>query len=238
MTRIARRGTDEEDDRWFSENAVSQLKVAQEEVAWLLDRGYDIDPVMNFIGGHYQFSQRQRIALKRATASKADFEKRKASLLDYSEAKDKVIYIDGFNLIINLEVALSGGILIIGNDCAMRDLAGLRGTYSVIDKTEKAIDLIGKEFKELKVSSAKFFLDAPVSNSGRLKSRILEHGSAWEFDIEVELVPNADPILWEMEGVVTSDSEILNNCASWFNMSRKIVFDYIKDARIVNLSGT
>jgi hypothetical protein len=238
MTRIARRGIDEEDNRWFSENAVSKMKIAQEEVAWLLDRGYDIDPVMNFIGGHYQFSQRQRIALKRATGSKIDCEKRKASLLHYSEAKDKAIYIDGFNLIINLEVALSGGILIIGNDGTMRDLAGLRGTYSIIDKTEKAIELIGEEFKELNVAYAKFFLDAPVSNSGRLKSRILEHAEGWDFDVEVELVPNADPILWEMERVVTSDSEILNNCVSWFNMSRKIVFDYIKDARIVNLSRT
>jgi hypothetical protein len=38
-----------------------------------------------------------------------------------------------------------------------------------------------------------------------------------------------------MERVVTGDSIILNECKSWFNLSRKIVDDYIKDAWIVNL---
>jgi hypothetical protein len=235
--RSARRGVDVEDDKWFSKKAVLILRKAQEEVEWLLNRGYKIGSVIELIGGHYQLSARQRTALLRAASSSLQVEKRKLKLLPYSAAKDGGINIDGFNLIITLEVALSGGVLILGNDGTIRDLAGLRGTYRVIDKTDKALNLICRLLSELNVPYVKIFLDAPVSNSGRLKTRIYEHSLKWRLPVEVELVPNADPVLSKLERVVTSDSIILDTCKSWFNLSRKLVDDYIKDARIINLEG-
>ena len=59
------------------------------------------------------------------------------------------VHIDGFNTIITLEVALSNSLIIKSMDETIRDLAGLRGTYSVIEKTEVAIKLIleGLEFQ-------------------------------------------------------------------------------------------
>lgn len=235
--RIAKRGVDPQDDRWFSKEAVLKLQKAQEEVEWLLNRNYKINGIMDLVGGNYQFSSRQRQALKRSTSTKGEYKMRKLHMLPYSAAKDGIIYIDGFNLIITIEVALSGGVLLLGNDGVVRDIAGLQGSYRLIDKTDEALELIGKCFGELKVPQAKFFLDAPVSNSGRLRERILKHSLGWEFFTEVELVPNVDPILWELERTVTGDSVILDNCPSWFNMSRKIIEDYIKDANLVDLSG-
>lgn len=235
--RIAKRGFDPQDDRWFSKEAVLKLQKAQEEVEWLLNRGYKIDSIIDLVGGSYQFSARQRQALKRSTSARHECEKRKQRSLPNSSAKDGTIYIDGFNLIITLEVALSGGVLILGNDGVVRDIAGLRGSYRLIDKTDKALELIRKSFGELKVPHAKFFLDAPVSNSGRLREKILKHSLNWNFSTEVELVPNADPILWKLERTVTGDSVILDNCPSWFNMSRKIIEDHIGEANLVDLSG-
>lgn len=145
--------------------------------------------------------------------------------------------IDGLNLIITLEVALSNSILILGNDGCIRDLAGLRGTYKLIDKTQKALQLIGKALNELEVPYCKFFLDSPVSNSGRLKSAILKHAEVWGIPVEVELVPNPDSILSNLGNVVTSDSVILDSCISWVNLSKMIIEEYVKDARIIDLSG-
>lgn len=234
--KVVKRGFVEEDTRWFSAEAIPKLQKAQEELEWLLNRGYKTDAVIGLIGDRYQFSIRQRNALQRATAPRDIREKRKNKVIPYASINDKSIYIDGFNLIITLEVALSGGVLIVANDGTIRDIAGLRGTYSVIDKTDKALELIGLVFQELKIQSAKFFLDSPVSNSGRLKGRILEHAVHWDTKIEVELVPNADHILIDMERVVTSDSIILDKCISWLNLSRIIVEKYIEGANIVNLS--
>jgi hypothetical protein len=232
--KTTRRGFDAEDYRWFSKDSIEKLKIAQQEVGWLLDRGYKMSSIIDLVGGHYQFSARQRTALKRATSSKLQYEKRKSAMLSLDSYKDGCVYIDGFNLIITLEVALSESLLIRGSDGVLRDLAGLRGTYRIIDKTDEALKLIGKIFNKLEVPEVKFFLDAPVSNSGRLKSKILEHSDEWNIPVEVELVPNADPILSKMERVVTGDSIILDECQSWFNLSSEIIEEYIDNAWIVN----
>ncbi|HWQ72008.1 MAG TPA: DUF434 domain-containing protein [Desulfitobacteriaceae bacterium] len=228
-----RRGFDAEDSKWFSEKALEQMRIAQQEVQWLLDRGYKVGPVINFVGGHYQLSSRQRIALQRATSSNFQYDKRNAAQLPMEAAKDGRLNIDGLNLIITLEVALSGSILILGRDGVLRDLAGLRGSYRIIKHTEKAIELIGKSLKQFSVPAVKFFLDAPVSNSGKLRNMIFEHSNNWNLPVEVELAPNVDSVLSKIERIVTGDSVILDHCQSWFNLARVIVDNYIKDAWII-----
>jgi hypothetical protein len=238
MTAIVRRGFNEHDPLFFSkEEAVQMLKVAQEEIEWLIGRTYRIDSALEFVSNHYQFSSRQRIALLRATATELQVQNRKSKLLPITSMKDSGIYIDGFNLIINLEVALSSSVSILGRDGVIRDLAGLRGTYRLIDKTDKALELIGLTFKELQVPSVKFLLDAPVSNSGRLRNRILEHARAWNIPAEVELVPNPDSILSRLGRVITGDSVILDECISWFNLLRFIIEDKVKEALVIDLES-
>jgi len=232
-----RRGFDPGDRNDFSGESLRRLSDAQEEIQWLLGRGYRIGPAVDFIGSHYQLSSRQRTALQRACSSKAQRKRRLSRLLPAEAASEGCLHIDGFNLVITLEVALSGSLVILGSDGVLRDLAGLRGTYFLIDQTEKALSLIGRTFRELRVPEAVFYLDSPVSNSGRLKSRILEHSAGWNMPVAVELVPNSDVVLSKMERVVSGDSIILDQCSSWFNLSRKIVADHIKDAWIVDLEA-
>lgn len=233
--KTVKRGFDPEDIRNFSPENIKKLTIAQEEVQWLLDRGYKIKPIIELVGNHNQFSLRARTALQIATSSTDECEKRKFTMLSLDHAKEGCLFIDGFNLIITLEVALSGSPVLLGKDGVLRDLAGLRGTYKLIDKTDIALELIGKTLKELSVPNVKFYLDSPVSNSGRLKSRIIECSESWGIPVDVELIPNVDTELSHMEMVVTGDSIILDECKSWLNLSRKIVDDYIQDAWIVDL---
>jgi hypothetical protein len=234
-SKIVKRGFDPNDLNIFSKENIIKLKIAQEEIQWLLDRGYKIKQTVEFVGNHYLLSARARTALQRTTAVAADYEKRKSTEFPFEYAKDGCLFIDGFNLIITLEVALSGSPVLLGRDGVLRDLAGLRGTYKLIDKTDIALELIGKTLKKLAVPKVKFYLDSPVSNSGRLKNRIIEHSESWELPVEVELITNVDYVLSGMERIVTSDSVILDKCKSWFNLSRKIIDNYIKDAWIIDL---
>ena len=43
-------------------------------------------------------------------------------------------------------------------DGTIRDLAGLRGTYKLIDKTDRAINLIGEYLQKLKLRKLCFIL--------------------------------------------------------------------------------
>jgi hypothetical protein len=234
-SKIVKRGFDPDDIKNFSTENINKIKIAQKEVQWLLDRGYKLKPIIELVGNHNQFSFRARTALQRTTSSTVECEKRKSKMLSFEHAKEGCLFIDGFNLIITLEVALSGSPVLLGKDGVLRDLAGLRGTYKLIDKTDIALELIGKTLKDLSVPNVKFYLDSPVSNSGRLKSKIFECSESWGIPVDVELIPNVDVQLSHMERVITGDSIILDECKNWFNLSRKIVDDYIKDAWIVDM---
>ena len=233
-SKTTRRGSDPDDVKWFTGKGLSKLKAAQEEIQWQLDRGYKPEGVVEFVGNHHQLSSRQRIALKRTSFSTFQYVQRKRKLLPFEAAKEGCLNIDGFNLIITLGVALSGSLLLLGKDDVLRDLAGLRGSYNLIGFTGKALELIGKTLVELSVPKVKFFLDAPISNSGRLRERILEHAQIWKIPVQVELVNNPDVVLSKMERVVTGDSVILDACPSWLNLSKKIVGDHIKDAWVLS----
>jgi hypothetical protein len=234
-TKNVKRGFDPDDTKIFSKESIAELKIAQEEIQWLLDRGYKMKQIIEFIGNHYLLSVRARTALQRTTSSTSDYEKRRATMLPFECAKDGCLNIDGFNIIITLEVAISGSPILLGKDGVYRDLAGLRGTYRIIDKTDTAISLIGKTLQELSVPMVKFYLDSPVSNSGRLKTKILEYSEQWGMPVEVDLIPNVDAVLAGKERVVTGDSIILDECKSWFNLSRKIIEDHIQDAWVIDL---
>ncbi|MDD4089735.1 MAG: DUF434 domain-containing protein [Tissierellia bacterium] len=234
-TKNVKRGFDPDDAKIFSNESIEELKIAQEEIQWLLDRGYKIKQIIEFTGNHYLLSARARTALQRTTSSTADYEKRRSTMLPFECAKDGCLNIDGFNIIITLEVAMSGSPILLGRDGVFRDLAGLRGTYRIIDKTDTALALIGKTLQELHVPMVKFYLDSPVSNSGRLKTKILECLVHQGMPVEVELIPNVDSVLAGKERIVSGDSIILDECKSWFNLSRKIIEDHIQEAWVIDL---
>jgi hypothetical protein len=81
-------------------------------------------------------------------------------------------------------------------------------------------------------------LDQPVSNSGRLKTVILEMARSKEWNMEVELVFSPDHVLSRTEHVVaSSDGIILDHCTAWLNLAREIVVRRIAVAHILDLSG-
>ena len=121
-------------------------------------------------------------------------------------------------------------------DETIRDLAGLRGTYSVIEKTEVAIKLIGEFLLEHKIKKAIFYLDKPVSNSGRLKMKILEILEGLEFQIEVWNIDNVDSVLKSKENVVSSDAIIIDNCISWINLNMHIIKDKIANDNCIDFN--
>ena len=231
------RGKEDKDERFFSSEETKRLKYAQEEVVWLLNRNYPISNIIDFVGGRHQFSSRQRMALRRASYSSKDLQIRREKEISIYDLEDKTLNIDTFNFIISLEVALSKGLLINCMEGSIRDLAGLRGTYRLIDKTYMALDILGDVFKKLKIKGVNFYIDAPVSNSGKLKTAIYEISGKWNIDVNVEIVSNPDVILEKSNYVVSSDSIILDKCDGWINLVRYIIDNKIGDYWIVDLGG-
>ena len=229
-----RRGFEPKDAREFGPEAIQKLNSAAQELVYLLDRDYELKSASTFIGNHYLLSERQRLALARITSSHAALEHRRRKQL--RTAPDSLV-LDGFNTIITLEVALSGSLLLAGMDGTIRDLAGLRGTYRIVDKTVQAVKLLLDRLEALGVQRASFLFDQPVSNSGRLRSLLLDHASGRQIQVEAELQPNVDALLSRMSNVVSSDAIILDHCQSWFNLNAGLITDSVPQAWIFRLPG-
>lgn len=212
----AKRGYVPEDDRNFSEDAVKDMRSASRHICYLINEGYDLKPASTFVGNHYMFSERQRLALMRSVATKEQLEVRKAK--EKSSISEEEVWIDGFNTIITLEVMLSDSILFFCQDGTIRDLAALRGTYRIIPETEKAVSILLGMLAAMGVNDIHILLDEPVSNSGRLKSLIAEIAESYKVPLDIQILKAVDKELWEKENVITSDSIILDHCRSWFNL--------------------
>lgn len=228
MTATIKRGSAPEDEKEFGSQAIPVLHKAADNLLYLINQGYKLKGASVFVGNHYLLSERQRLALVRAVSSREQIENREQKRIKDNFA-DSTLYLDGFNSIITLEVALSQSLLLKCMDGTIRDLAALRGTYRLIDKTKTAITLIGMKLERYQIKQAVFYLDSPVSNSGRLKECILKTLEPFSFQVQVNNIHNVDSVLQELDHVVTADAIILDHCKSWVNLIADIMEENMPD---------
>ena len=235
MSTTVKRGYSPNDQEEFNSKSIDKLLKAGRDLQYLLNQGYNIKGASTFIGNHYLLSERQRLALVRTVSSNESIKMREAKEIKIIP-QGSVVNIDGFNTIITLEVALSDSLLLKSMDGTIRDLAALRGTYRLIDKTDTAITLIGSILEKNKIDKAVFYLDAPVSNSGRLKQRITDLLNLFTFEVQVEVINNVDAVLEKLDNVITSDAIILDKCVSWINLNAKIIGEIYKSYPYIDFS--
>lgn len=234
MSRVVKRGFVPKDKIEFGVKYIEILNQAAQDLYYMVNRGYALKSASTFVGNHFMLSERQRLALYRTVTSKERLDIRKKKELSETNLA-KQLYIDGFNTIITLEVALSGSLLIKGSDGCIRDLAGLRGNYRIVNKTVQAVSLMLQILDELGIEDIVIFLDQPVSNSGRLKALIYEISEDYHVGVNIEVIPDVDRNLKTLEGVITSDAIILDKCKSWFNLNSRIIKQYIPNSWILEL---
>jgi hypothetical protein len=93
-----------------------------------------------------------------------------------------------------------------------------------MQETTTALEAIGACLGRFEVTRVEFFLDAVVSNSGRLASRIRALAAAHGWPWQAQLVPSPDPILQRSPDIVaTSDSAILDRAGRWIDLATMVV---------------
>jgi hypothetical protein len=230
------RGAHPADAQLFSTDQLPKLRQAIAELSWLLSRGYKMTSSLKLVGDRHGLRERQRLAVSRSACSDKDRQRRTDHRIPVEQLRDQAVIVDGFNLIITLEAALSKGPLLIGVDLCIRDLSSVHGSYRAVDETERAIIMVGKALQDLGASSVMWLLDRPVSNSGRLASRIaelaLQHARPWQ----VETAFNPDSRIISSHGVaITSDALILDRVERWADLKSHLLKE-IPDAWLIDLS--
>jgi hypothetical protein len=233
------RGAHPADHELFKTDQLAKLRLAVAELSWLLSRDYKMTSSLKLVGDRHALRERQRLAVSRSACSDQNRQRRHNHRVPFEQLRNGPVIIDGFNLIITIEAALSGGPLLIGADQCIRDLSSVHGSYRTVQETERAILIIGQALETLGTSSALWLLDRPVSNSGRLATRINELARQHKWPWTVEVVLNPDSILTSATAVaITSDSAILDGVQRWVDLKSYVLKQQIAGAWMIDLSET
>jgi len=231
------RGPHPEDRQLFDAAAYPRLLAAFADLCWLLDRGYAMASSLKLVGDRYELSARQRLALERSACTAEAVTSRQSRLCSPQELSGGAVHLDGYNVLTTIEAALAGGVLLGGRDGTIRDMASMHGSYRKVAETQRAIELVGDTLAQFGVSQALWYLDKPVSNSGRLAQLLRQMASERQWEWVVEIVPSPDHELLESPvPVVTADHVILDHCRSWVNLARWIVEHSIPHAWILDFA--
>jgi hypothetical protein len=230
------RGAHPDDRTLFSPESLDCLRAATADLSWLLTRGYAQPSALKIVGDRHGLTSRQRLAVLRCSCSDESLSRRRCTELNIASCAGQRLAVDGYNLLITIESALAGGLLLVGRDGACRDLASLHGSYRKVEETRPALQLIidwlcGRGFREVA-----WYLDRPVSNSGRLKQELGGLLTGRDCRWTIEVVDSPDPVLAAApEAVVSTDSWILDRCGPWVNVAAHIVETEIPQAWKVDL---
>lgn len=232
------RGAHPADRQIFAGSEWPQMQAAVGELSWLLTRRYAINSALKLVGDRHGLKARQRLAVGRAACSDEQKHGRMERMVEPENLRGKEVFVDGFNLLITMEAALGGGVLIHGRDPCLRDMSSVHGSYRSVQETGRALAIIGEGLACLGPQSVHWFLDQPVSNSGRLAQRIRETAAANGWPWTVELVFNPDGELAKTHGVVvSSDSVVLDRSICWAPLANFLVGRFVPEAWIVCLDG-
>jgi hypothetical protein len=218
------RGPHPADAKLFAPAAIANLKSALADFSLLLTKGYSERSALKLVCDRFSLTERQRLAIMRSACSDQQLMSRKQRQVKLTDLAGKPIAIDGYNVLITVEAAMSGAVIFKSRDGCLRDLASIHGTYRKVTETIPAVQLIGKFLKEHNVDNCLWLLDSPVSNSGRLKTLIgeLAQKNNWNWEIKLLISPDAELAKTDMV-VASSDSAVLDRCKSWVNLARAII---------------
>lgn len=218
------RGAQTNDKRLFGKKPLPSLRDAVADLSWLLSKGYAEKSAMKLVGDRYRLRARQRMAVQRAACADASLKYRKEHELAIHDTRGSSLSIDGYNLLIGVECALAGAYLFKCRDGCIRDIAGIHGSYRKVEETLPALTLIGETLEELGAEKVNWYFDAPISNSGRLKTLLYELADKHQWNWDVELSNNPDKILAASHDIVISnDGWVLDNTGKWVNFIRYLV---------------
>lgn len=215
------RGPHPQDADLFSGETQETLRQAVRDLSWLRTRGYAEPSAIKLVGDRYQLRARQRVAVGRCACADGAMAQRESRRLQPQAVEGMALELDGLNVLTTIEVALAGGVLLMGRDGCVRDMASFHGNYRLVQETEHAVEILLGILDFMRPSEVCIYVDRPVSNSGRLADTIRKAAKQYAVSVEAVLSNRVDEILKTSNVVIaTADSAILDVCGPWVNLAR------------------
>jgi len=205
-----------------------KLKRAAKDLLYLLNKKYPRQNSLDLVGNRYNLDSDKRHILHRAIYSEKESKARRKKLISPLEVKNKIIGIDGYNVLITIESAIKKKPVILCRDGLIRDISGVSKKYRISTATLKALDLIFKLLVKYRPKKVFFYFDSPISKSGELASSVREKLEENGLEGGAFAVKVPEKYLLNFEVVSTSDSAIIDKTKSIFDLAGFIIRKRLK----------
>jgi len=202
-----------------------KLKMAAEDLKYLLNRGYRKSVALKFVANHYLLGRDERNYLARYVFPDDLIKVRKSRMVGPDSLSGSSVFIDGYNFLIGPGSVLSGSGFFIAQDGYLRDVRGVFGNYRITEGTFRALRLIIDFLEDSDVERAVFYFDKNVSHSGKLRGMVESIMESRGLDGVAVLSPCVDRKLKGHEdGVVaTSDGAVIDSVRRVVDIPQEIL---------------
>ncbi|MGB9837851.1 MAG: DUF434 domain-containing protein [Methanothermobacter sp.] len=200
------------------------LKMAVEDLRYLLNRGYRKRVALNFVANHYLLGKRERNYLARYVFSDETAKRRLSRLVSPDSLRGSTVQIDGYNVLIGTESVLEGSGFFIAQDGFLRDIKGVSGSYIMGEVTMRALNAIMDFLSDSCVEEVFFYFDRNVSHSGRLRQIVEDLMNSRKLEGRAILSSCVDRRLKESGGVVaTADGAVIDSVERVIDIPHEIL---------------
>jgi hypothetical protein len=204
----------------FEGETLERLRLACEEIAYLLGRGYPEGEVRALVANYRRISSEEQALLDRAVCSEPQYRGRATREMLPEDIARRPLVVDGHDVIDAITTALAGGALIEGLDQTVQPLS----PGGALEHVDAALARIGPVLREMRPSKTKWLLDAARPDTPVLADKLNAAAKKWKVPVEVVTLSSPKATLKSAANVVTNDPAILDSCKSWCNLAGPVVF--------------
>lgn len=187
------------------------LRQAADDARYLLAHGYPRERVLALVGDRYALDASNRHVLRRGVFAPEKAKARRERLLSLPELSGKMVGVDGHNVLITLETALSGGRLVLADDGVVRDIAALGRNHRPDAGTLEAAGRMLGTLANAGAAGVLIRLESKLPKSGELAENLRRLLAEKNLAGDASAVPVPEKDLVNHSGpVATSDSALID----------------------------
>jgi hypothetical protein len=187
------------------------LKDAAQDARYLVDRGYPKESAVRFVSDHYRLPEEQRFVLTRVVVASKTAMKRKEKMTSVETLQGRVLFIDGYNVLISVESLLGGMHVYLCDDGFIRDTKGIFRSYRMSHFTKVALSAIFDLLAWACLAQAEVLLDQQISMSGQLAAMTRQIMAEHRVHGTARTMQDVDRQLKECDGIVaTGDGNVID----------------------------
>jgi hypothetical protein len=208
-----------------------RLRLAAEDAAWMVARGYPSAESSDFIARHRALSPHERSLLAKSAEASAHVKHHIARELDPEDVARRPLRIDTASIVAVVAAAMRGSPL-------LESMAGvlIDPTWSRTDappaELRESLARVVRAAAELRPKSVTWLIEDGVVSSDAYATALREHSKVGRAPSEVEKVEHVAGRLAGAGFVASSDVAILDGCGTWLNLAALAVADLSEAQRI------